>query len=38
MDRTNDYNDQDSDYELKMSHPLPLDNKKYPSANRMAIQ
>ena len=37
-DRTKDDNDQDSDYEPKMSPPLPLDNKKYPSANRMAIQ
>ena len=37
-DQTSDDNDQDSDYEPKMSPPLPLDNKKHPSANRMAIQ
>ena len=37
-DQTKDDNDQDSDYEPKMSPPLPLDNKKYPSANRMAMQ
>ena len=37
-DQTKDDNDQDSDYEPKMSPPSPLDNKKYPSANRMAIQ
>ena len=37
-DQASDDNDQDSDYEPKMSPPLPLDNKKYPSANRMAIQ
>ena len=37
-DQINDDNDQDSNYEPKMSPPLPLDNKKYPSANRMAIQ
>ena len=37
-DQTKDDNDQDSDYEPKMSPPPPLDNKKYPSANRMAIQ
>ena len=36
--QTKDDNDQDSDYEPKMSPPPPLDNKKYPSANRMAIQ
>ena len=37
-DQTKDDNDQDSDYEPKMSPPPQLDNKKYPSANRMAIQ
>ena len=37
-DQTKDDNDQDSDYELQMSPLQPLDNKKYPSANRMAIQ
>ena len=37
-DQTKDDNDQDIDFELKMSPPPPLDNKKYPSANRMAIQ
>ena len=37
-DHTKDDNDKDSDYELQMSPPQPLDNKKYPSANRMAIQ
>ena len=37
-DQTKDDNDQDSDYEPKMSPPSPLDNKKYPSENRMAIQ
>ena len=31
-------NDQDSDYEPKIPPPPPLDNKKYPSAHRMAIQ
>ena len=35
--QTND-NDHDSDYELKIPPPPPLDNKKYPSAHRMAIQ
>ena len=37
-DQTKDDNDQDSDYEPKMSPLPPLENKKYPSANRMAIQ
>ena len=36
-DQTKD-NDQDSDYEPKIPPPPPLDNKKYPSAHRMAIQ
>ena len=31
-------NEQDSDYEPKIPPPPPLDNKKYPSAHRMAIQ
>ena len=31
-------NDHDSDYEPKIPPPPPLDNKKYPSAHRMAIQ
>ena len=31
-------NDHDSDYEPKIPPPPPLDNKKYLSANRMAIQ
>ena len=35
--QTND-NDYDSDYEPKIPPPPPLDNKKYPSAHRMAIQ
>ena len=35
--QTND-NDHDSDYEPKIPPPPPLDNKKYPSAHRMAIQ
>ena len=36
-DQTKD-NEQDSDYEPKIPPPPPLDNKKYPSAHRMAIQ
>ena len=36
-DQTKD-NDQDSDYEPKIPPQPPLDNKKYPSAHRMAIQ
>ena len=36
-DQTKD-NDQDSDYEPKIPPPPPLDNKKYPSTHRMAIQ
>ena len=31
-------NDRDSDYETKLPPLPPLDNKKYPSAHRMAIQ
>ena len=36
-DQTKD-NDHDSDYEPKLPPPPSLDNKKYPSAHRMAIQ
>ena len=36
-DQTKDH-DQDSDYEPKIPPPQPLDNKKYPSTHRMAIQ
>ena len=37
LDQNKD-NEQDSDYEQKIPPPPPLDNKKYPSAHRMAIQ